>query len=549
MARPIILTVDDDPAVLNAVDRDLRRNYSRDYRIVKADSGRSALDALRQLAERGEPVALLLVDQRMPDITGVQVLEQSRQLYPDARKVLLTAYADTDAAIQAINRAGLDYYLMKPWDPPEEILYPILDDLLDAWRRQVPLPYEGIRLAGALWSPASHTVKDFLARHQIPFQWIDVDRNPQMRKQVEGEGGPVLPTLFFQDGTVLRSPSLSELAEKLGLQRKAAREYYDLSIIGAGPAGLAAAVYGSSEGLRCVVVERQAPGGQAGRSPKIENYLGFPAGISGGDLARRAVTQAQRFGTEILSAQEAVRIRAEDRYRVVTLSDETEIVSGAILLACGATFRTLRMPGAAELTGKGVYYGAAHTEAVSFRDKDVFVIGGANSAAQGALFLSRYARKVTVLIRAAAPVAAGYLVDAMRQNERIELLENTDLAAVFGTDGVEAIEVQDTASGKNRRLEGSALFVFIGVRPESDFVAEVVLRDEKGYVLTGPDLLRGGRRPDGWPLTRDPLLLETSLPGVFAAGDIRFGTNHRVASATGEGAAAVAIVRQYLAML
>jgi thioredoxin reductase (NADPH) len=392
-------------------------------------------------------------------------------------------------------------------------------------------------------------VKDFLARHQIPFQWIDVDRDPQMRKQVESEGGPILPTLFFQDGTALHAPSVSELAEKLGLQRKAAHEYYDLAIIGAGPAGLAAAVYGSSEGLRCVVVERQAPGGQAGRSPKIENYLGFPSGISGGDLARRAVTQAQRFGTEILSAQEAVRIRAEDRYRVVTLSDESEIVSGAILLACGATFRTLRMPGAAELTGKGVYYGAAHTEAVSFRDKDVFVIGGANSAAQGALFLSRYAGKVTVLVRGAAPVAAGYLVDAMRQNERIELLENTDLVAVFGTDGVEAIEVQDTASGKNRRLEGSALFVFIGVRPESDFVAEVVLRDERGYVLTGPDLLRGGRRPDAWPLTRDPLLLETSLPGVFAAGDIRFGTNHRVASATGEGAAAVAIVRQYLATL
>ena len=549
MARPIILTVDDDPAVLNAVDRDLRRHYSRDYRIVKADSGRSALDTLRQLAERGEPVALLLVDQRMPDITGVQVLEQSRQQFPEARKVLLTAYADTDAAIQAINRAGLDYYLMKPWDPPEEILYPILDDLLDAWRRQVPLPYEGIRLAGALWSPASHTVKDFLAQHQIPFQWIDVDRDPQMRTQVEGERGPVLPTLFFQDGTVLRAPSVAELAEKLGLQRKAAHEYYDLSIIGAGPAGLAAAVYGSSEGLRCVVVERQAPGGQAGRSPKIENYLGFPAGISGGDLARRAVTQAQRFGTEILSAQEAVRIRAEDRYRVVTLSDRSEIVSGAILLACGATFRTLRMPGAAELTGKGVYYGAAHTEAMSFRDKEVFVIGGANSAAQGALFLSRYARKVTVLVRAAAPVAAGYLVDAMRQNERIQLLGNTDLVAVFGTDGVEAIEVHDTASGKNRRLEGTALFVFIGVRPESDFVAEVVSRDERGYVLTGPDLMRGGRRPETWPLTRDPLLLETSLPGVFAAGDIRFGTNHRVASATGEGAAAVAIVRQYLATL
>ena len=305
MPRPVILTVDDDPAVLNAVDRDLRRHYGRDYRIVKAPSGRSALEVLSQLAERGEPVALLLVDQRMPELTGVEVLEQSRQHFPEARKVLLTAYADTDAAIQAINRAGLDYYLMKPWDPPEEILYPILDDLLDAWRRQVPLPYEGIRLAGALWSPPSHTVKDFLARHQIPFQWLDIDRDAQARALVETEAGPQLPTVIFPDGAILRAPSLSALADKLGLQRHGAHDYYDLTIIGAGPAGLAAAVYGSSEGLRCVVIERQAPGGQAGRSPKIENYLGFPAGISGGDLARRAVTQAQRFGTEILSAQDA----------------------------------------------------------------------------------------------------------------------------------------------------------------------------------------------------------------------------------------------------
>ena len=549
MPRPVILTVDDDPAVLNAVDRDLRRHYGRDYRIVKAASGRSALEVLGQLAERGEAVALLLVDQRMPELTGVQVLEQSRQHFPEARKVLLTAYADTDAAIQAINRVGLDYYLMKPWDPPEEILYPILDDLLDAWRRQVPLPYEGIRLAGALWSPPSHTVKDFLARHQIPYQWLDIDRDAHARALVETETGPQLPTVIFPDGTILRAPSLSSLADKLGLQRHAAHDYYDLTIIGAGPAGLAAAVYGSSEGLRCVVIERQAPGGQAGRSPKIENYLGFPAGISGGDLARRAVTQAQRFGTEILSAQEARRIRAEDRYRVVTLKDETEIVSGAILLSCGATFRTLKMPGAADLTGKGVYYGAAHTEAVYYKDQDVFVIGGANSAAQGALFLSRYARKVTVLVRGPRPVAAGYLVEAMRQNERIEILENTDLVAAHGTDHLEAIDVRDSATLADRRLDGSALFVFIGVRPESDFVADVVLRDEKGYVLTGPDLMLEGRRPEGWPLARDPLLLETSLPGVFAAGDIRFGTSHRVASATGEGAAAVAIVRTYLSSL
>jgi thioredoxin reductase (NADPH) len=507
------------------------------------------LDVLTQLAERSETVALLLVDQRMPELSGVQFLDQARQLFPEARKVLLTAYADTDAAIQAINRVGLDYYLMKPWDPPEEILYPILDDLLDTWRRQTPLPYEGIRLAGALWSPASHTVKDFLARHQIPYQWLDIDRDSTTRALVVGAQGPEIPTVFFPDGTVLRMPSVSELAEKLGLQRTAARDFYDLVIIGAGPAGLAAAVYGSSEGLRGVVVERQAPGGQAGRSPKIENYLGFPAGISGGDLARRAVAQAQRFGTEILSAQEVVRLRAEDRYRVVTLADGSEIVAGAVLLACGATFRTLKMPGAAERTGSGVYYGAAHTEAMFFRDQDVFVIGGANSAAQGALFLSRYARKVTVLVRGPKPAAAGYLVDAMQRDERIEILVDTDLVAVHGEDRLESIDVRHVLTQTDRRLTGSALFVFIGVRPESEFVAGIVQRDEKGYVLTGPDLLRDGRRPEGWTLARDPLLLETSLPGVFAAGDIRFGTNHRVASATGEGAAAVAIIRQYLASL
>jgi thioredoxin reductase (NADPH) len=549
VAKPVILTVDDDVAVLNAVERDLRRRYARDYRILKAASGEVALESLRRLADEDEPVALLLIDQRMPGLSGIDMLQQARDLAPAARKVLLTAYADTDAAIQAINRAGLDYYLMKPWDPPEEILYPILDDLLDEWRRKVPLPFDGIRVIGALWSAESHGVKDFLARHQIPYQWQDIDTDEKARRMAGGDGAPAIPLVLFPDGTQLKSPTPATLAEKLGLQRKPALPYYDLAIIGAGPAGLAAAVYGSSEGLRCVIVERQAPGGQAGRSPRIENYLGFPAGISGGDLARRAVAQAQRFGTEILSAQEATGLRREDPYRVVSLSDGATIVAGAVLLACGATFRTLKMPGAAELTGKGIYYGAAHTEAMYYRGQDVFVIGGANSAAQGALFLSRHARKVTVLVRGPKPVAAGYLVEAMRQNEGIEILENTDLVSVQGADQLESIGVRETASGVERTLQGSALFVFIGVRPESDFVADMVLRDEKGYVLTGPDLVRQGQRPVGWTLPRDPLLLETSLAGVFAAGDVRHGTNHRVASATGEGAAAIAIIRQYLATL
>ena len=549
MAKPVILAVDDDIAVLNAVDRDLRRRYARDYRILKANSGEVALETLRRLAGDNEPVALLLVDQRMPTLTGVEMLQQAKDIFPAARKVLLTAYADTDAAIQAINRAGLDYYLMKPWDPPEEILYPILDDLLDEWRRKVPLPFDGIRVLGALWSAESHTVKDFLARHQIPYQWLDIDRDEDARRKAGGDGAPTIPLVLFPDGTQLASPSTAVLAEKLGLQRKPALPYYDVAIIGAGPSGLAAAVYASSEGLHCVLIERQAPGGQAGRSPRIENYLGFPAGISGGDLARRAVVQAQRFGTEILSAQEATGLRREDPYRVVTLSDGATIVGGSVLLACGATFRTLKMPGAAELTGKGIYYGAAHTEATYYRDQDVFVIGGANSAAQGALFLSQHARKVTVLVRGPKPVAAGYLVEAMRQNEHIEILENTDLSSVQGKDSLESIVVRQGESGEERTLRGSALFVFIGVRPESDFVADVVLRDEKGYILTGPDLLHNGLRPEGWTLARDPLLLETSLPGVFAAGDVRHGTNHRVASATGEGAAAVAMIRQYLSAL
>jgi thioredoxin reductase (NADPH) len=443
----------------------------------------------------------------------------------------------------------LDYYLMKPWDPPEEILYPILDDLLDEWRRKVPLPFDGIRVIGALWSAESHSVKDFLARHQIPYHWQDIDTDEKARRMAGGDGAPAIPLVLFPDGTQLQSPTPATLAEKLGLQRKPALPYYDLAIIGGGPAGLAAAVYGSSEGLRCVVVERQAPGGQAGRSPRIENYLGFPAGISGGDLARRAVAQAQRFGTEILSAQEATGLRREDPYRVVSLSDGATIVAGAVLLACGATFRTLKMPGAAELTGKGIYYGAAHTEATYYRGQDVFVVGGANSAAQGALFLSRHARKVTVLVRGPKPVAAGYLVEAMRQNEAIEILENTDLVSVQGADQLESLIVRETVSGEEKTLSGSALFVFIGVRPESDFVADTVLRDEKGYVLTGPDLVREGQRPAGWSLPRDPMLLETSLAGVFAAGDVRHGTNHRVASATGEGAAAIAIIRQYLTTL
>ena len=551
MPKPVLLAVDDEPAVLSAVERDLRARYAKDYRILGADSGEVALETIRQLVGRGESLALLLVDQRMPRMSGIEFLTSALPLTAGVGKVLLTAYADTDAAIRAINQVGLNHYLMKPWDPPEEKLYPVLDDLLDEWRREVRLPFDGIRVVGALWSPDSHTIKDFLARHQIPYLWMDVDHDEQARQLAPRSqtGTLSVPTVLFPDGTSLVTPSTADLAQKMGLQRQAARDYYDVAIIGAGPAGLAAAVYGSSEGLRCVVIERQAPGGQAGRSPKIENYLGFPAGISGGDLTQRAVAQARRFGTEILAAQEAIAVEARDPYRVVRLKDGNEVIAGTVLLACGATFRVLKMPGAAELTGRGVYYGSAHTEATYYRGRPVFVMGGAHSAAQGALYLAQYASTVTVLVRGPRPTAASYLVEAMEHDERIQLRGNTELQEVRGTEGVESIVIRDSLSGAEAVLPGAALFVFIGVRPESEFVAGLVLRDEKGYVLTGPDLLRDGKPPAGWTLPRDPVMLESSQPGVFAAGDVRFGTSHRVSSATGEGAAAVAIIRQYLRTL
>ncbi|HJW83163.1 MAG TPA: FAD-dependent oxidoreductase [Anaerolineae bacterium] len=548
VAKPLIFTVDDDLVVLNAIERDLRKKYGRDYRIVKADSGAAALNAAGELRKRGEIVAAFVADQRMPQMTGVQFLEAARALYPEARKILLTAYADTEAAIHSINRVGLDYYLMKPWDPPEDHLYPMLDDLLEEWKAHVRLPFEGIRVAGTLWSNESHEIKDFLVRQQIPYQWLDVESDAEARALVEQQhqGELRIPTVFFPDGSFLAQPDLRSLAEKVGLQTRAALPFYDVVILGGGPAGLAAAVYASSEGLRCLLIEKHAPGGQAGSSPKIENYLGFPVGISGGDLTRRAMVQARRFGAEILSTQEATRVRRQDPYRVVTLADGAEVSCHAVLLATGASFHTLNMPGAAELTGRGIYYGAAHTEAHFYKDQAVFVVGGANSAGQGAMFLSRFARSVTMLIRGTEPTASQYLQDALKQNEKIEILLNTDLIEVCGEDRLEAVVVKNSDTGEVRKLDCAALFVFIGVRPQSDLVADLVLRDPKGYVLTGPDLVQGGKRPVGWPLDRDPFMCETSVPGLFAAGDVRFGTNHRVASASGEGGIAVAMIRQYL---
>lgn len=547
MAKPVILAIDDDPMVLSAVDRDLRKKYGQDYRIVPINMGSAAMQYLKQLQGRAEVVALFLVDQRMPQMSGVEFLEQARHVYPEAKKVLLTAYADTEAAINSINKVSLDYYLMKPWDPPEERLYPVLDELLGEWKAHVRMPYEGIRLAGTLWSSASHNTRDFLTRNLIPYQWLDVEKDAKVRALVEeyNQGELRIPTLFFPDGSVMVEPNLRELAEKVGLKTRASLPYYDLIIIGSGPAGLSAAVYASSEGLSTLAIERGTPGGQAGSSPKIDNYLGFPNGISGNELARRAMTQARRLGAEILTAQEVTHISLQDPYRIVRLSDNTEISCRAVLLATGASFHMLRMPGAAALSGAGVYYGAAYTEARSYKDQDVFVVGGANSAAQGALYLSRFARKVNLIVRGELS-AAQYLADELRQNEKIDIYLNTDLIDVRGEGKLEEIVVKNNRTDELQTLKGAAMFVFIGVRPQSQFVADLVARGEKGYVLTGPDLLVEGKRPSNWPLERDPYLLETSVPGIFAAGDVRYGTTHRVSAATSEGGLAVALIRQYL---
>jgi len=552
MAKPAIIAVDDETVVLNAIERDLRQKYGRDYRILKADSGATAIDALKQLQARGDMVALFLSDQRMPQMSGTQFLDQARAYFPDAKKVLLTAYADTEAAIASINKIGLDYYLMKPWDPPTDNLYPVLDDLLSEWKASAKLAYEGIRIAGALWSPESHTIKDFLARHMISYQWLDVDKDAQAQALVEaqGQGGKKLPIVQFPDGTVLVQPSLHELAAKVGMQTRTDTKLYDVVIIGAGPAGLSAAVYGGSEGQSVVVIERGVPGGQAGNSPKIENYLGFPSGLSGMDLARRALTQAKRFGAEILEATEATRVRIEDKYRVVTLADGSEIIGKTLLIASGATFRELDAPGVKELTGAGAYYGAAYTEAMYFRDQPVFVIGGANSAGQGAMFLSRYASKVTMLIRRESQWSSKYLRDAEETNSKIERLFNTEIVEAHGTPGMlTEIIVKNHATGEISTLPGAAMFIFIGARPNSELVKGLVEMNDKGFIITGMDLIVNGKRPTGWTLDRDPFILETSVPGIFAAGDVRQGANNRVASATGEGGFAIAAIQHYLSTL
>ena len=550
MANPIILTVDDDIQVSNAIERDLRQHFRQDYRIMKATSGAEALETVQRLKQRNDQMALFLVDQRMPGMSGVEFLAEAMKFYPRARKVLLTAYADTQAAIAAINLIGLDHYLMKPWSPPEQNLYPVLDDLLSDWLATVEVPFDGIRVAGTLWSATSHTIKDFLARSQIPYQWLDIEQDAEARALVEAVNKEQrrLPVLFFPDGSTLIDPDITTVAEKVGLRTQATQPFYDLIIVGAGPAGLAGAVYGASEGLCTLLIDKGTTGGQAGTSSRIENYLGFPNGLSGADLARRATAQATRLGAEILTAREVTQIRVDDPYRFVKLADGTELSCKALMIATGASLRTLDIPGIEALTGAGVYYGAALTEAAYYKGKPMFVLGGANSAGQGAMLFSRYASKVTMLVRGSSlqKDMSQYLIDQINGTENINVRVRTSIIEAIGTDRLEALVIKDNDTGDIETVPAAALFVFIGAKPHSEFVADVVERNEAGFILTGPDLIRDGRRPKNWRLNRDPYLLETSVPGIFAAGDIRQGTIRRVASAVGQGSTAVSLVHQYL---
>jgi thioredoxin reductase (NADPH) len=554
MAKPVILTVDDDPEVLQAIARDLRSQYGARFRIVRADSGASAIETVQQLKLKNEPVALFLVDQRMPNISGVEFLEQALPIFPQAKRALLTAYADTDAAIRAINSTQIDYYLMKPWNPPEEKLFPVLDDLLEDWLASFRPPFEGIRVVGNRWSPQSHDMKDFLARNQIPYQWLDIELSEEAQKLAEFADCDrlSLPLVLFADGSSLIQPSIPHVAEKIGLRTQAEKPFYDLIIVGGGPAGLAAAVYGASEGLRTVMIEREAPGGQAGTSSRIENYLGFPVGLSGGDLARRAVAQARRFGVEILSPQEVTGMRIADPYRYITLSNGSELSCHALILGLGVSWRRLDVPGLDRLTGAGVYYGAAQTEAMTCQDEDVFIVGGANSAGQAAMYFSKYARHVTMLVRGESLVKSmsQYLIEQIQETPNITVQPYSSVVEAKGELNLEAIVIENATTGEQQTVPAKSLFIFIGAVPRTEWLDSFVERDDRGFILTGADLKRAGEsstRPKGWTLDRDPYLLETNVPGVFAVGDVRHGSVKRVASGVGEGSICVQFIHQYLA--
>jgi thioredoxin reductase (NADPH) len=552
MPKPILLSVDDDSDVLRAIERDLRSKYGAEYRVMGSDSPEAALDILRQLKVRNDSVALLLADQRMPKMDGVEFLREGMEIFPQAKRVLLTAYADTSAAINAINHANINYFFLKPWDPPTEHLYPQLDDLLDDWQATYRPAFQGIRVLGTRWSPRSYELRDFLARNHIPYQWIDVEatsNDPETKRLMDalGEEGTSLPVVLFPDGAKLLDAVPGEVAQRVGLRTRAQTDFYDLAIIGGGPAGLAAAVYGASEGLKTVMIEREAPGGQAGMSSRIENYLGFPTGLSGADLARRAVVQAQRFGVEIL-AQEASAVRTEGPYRIIRLADGNEISCHALMLATGVPWRKLEAPGMEKFRGAGVYYGGGSTEALSCSGELVYIVGGANSAGQAAMNFAKYAERVVILVRgdSLAATMSQYLIDQIKETKNIQIWSHANIVEAHGDTHLEEISVLCSDTNKVERVPASAMYIFIGALPRTDWLGNLIERDDRGFILTGPDLLRDKQKPKGWTLERDPFLLETNIPGIFAVGDVRHGSVKRVASGVGEGSVAVQFIHQYL---
>ncbi|MCB0565526.1 MAG: FAD-dependent oxidoreductase [Phaeodactylibacter sp.] len=549
--KPIIFSVDDDPQVLRSLKRDLRSEYKNEYRIISTDSANEALASLAEIKKKGEEVALFLSDQRMPEMLGVDFLEQAKEFYPKARRVLLTAYSDTDAAIKAINEVQLDYYLMKPWDPPGERLYPVINDLLDEWQAGYRPAFRGIRVVGYQYSPKSHSLKDFLAGNLLPYQWLDIESSAEAQELLDLHGiePKKLPAVFFEDGTALADPAVAEVASRVGLQPTAQSDLYDVVIIGAGPAGLAAAVYGGSEGLKTLLVEKRAPGGQAGTSSRIENYLGFPNGLSGSDLARRAISQATRFGIEFLSPQEVAGIEVDGAYKTIHLADGSKVNTKAVVITTGVDYRKLPSKGIADFTGAGIYYGAAMTEANACRNKKVFIVGGGNSAGQGAVYLSQFAEKVTILVRKEdlTSTMSSYLIDQINGIDNIEVQGRRQIVEAQGDGHLQCLTIEHIEDGASYTTDADALFIFIGARPFTDWLGNNILRNGKGYIKTGRDLTTDEQFPKIWKKDREPFLLETCQPGIFAAGDVRSGAMNRVASAVGEGAMAIKFVHEYLA--
>jgi thioredoxin reductase (NADPH) len=549
MSRPVLMTVDDDPGVSRAVARDLRRKYGSEFRVVRAESGADALDALKELTLRGEPTAAILADYRMPGMNGVEFLEKAMDIAPRARRALLTAYADTDAAIRAINVVDVDHYLLKPWEPPDEKLYPVVDALIETWRSVGDRSVEETKVLGHRWSAESFAARDFLARNAVPYRWYNIEE-PDGARLLEAAGATAddVPVLVPPDGTVLKSPSEAEIAAAVGLTTTPTTDFYDLIVIGGGPAGLGSAVYGASEGLRTVLVERQATGGQAGQSSRIENYLGFPDGVSGAQLTDRARRQAAKFGTEVLTARDVVGLEARGSARVVKFGDGTEIAAHSVVLATGVSYRALAAPGVAELTGRGVFYGSASTEAPTCLGRDVYIVGGANSAGQAAVFFSRHAKSVTLLVRGASLEASMsyYLIKQLEEIENVCVRTRTEVVGAMGEEHLQRLALRNNETGEQETVDCGPMFIFIGAAPRTEWLEGVVVRDSRGFVRTGPDLMTEGKPPAGWPLDREPYYLESSIPGVFVAGDVRADSVKRVASAVGEGAMAVTLVHRYL---